>query len=249
MLLNKRLNLQLFAEDDEEEIEDGGLKSEEEETEEELEADEPEDEPEEEESEEEEEEDEPDKKKEKAIIKYKKKYKETEQRLKQLEQQLEEKEAKEREVLRLQELKKEGKTEDEAARIVANESELNTLRTKVMNQEYELLEDAYPGIKSYKWDIEKILKNNPDMTREEIYFAKFNKNASFEQKRNLEAQLQYKQKLARSKSSTNRETSEDTDVRMTKAEAVAYREVKKYNPGLSKKEFLKSLNEEEEIDY
>jgi len=259
MILDKyKLKLQMFADDDDmEDVEDGDLPEvsadkivdDKEKTIDDVEVDDDDiDNGEEDYLEDEEDEEELDKKT-KALIKYKQEAKEAKKKLAEMEEKLEMERLKDEESKRVDELKKEGISDDIAKRTAQAETKAKMMEAKLANYEYDSLKEVYPNIVNHKQDIEALREKYPEMTREELYLAKYYKNASFETKRNMEAELEYKKKLAKDKSLVDGVPSKKSSVKLTRSEEIAFKEVKKFNPKMTKDEFYKRLNEEEELDF
>jgi len=247
-----KLKLQMFAEDnidDTEEVEDGNLPSTSEDN---IppEDDDKEDEGVENEELETEDEDEEElDKKTKALIRYKQEAKESKKKLEELQERLQADQLKNDKEKRITELKKSGVSEDIAERTAEAESKTKMYETRLAKFEYADLEQTYPNISNHREGIEELKGKYPDLSREELYLAKFSKNASFEKRRNMEAELDYKQRIAKNKSFVEGTESSKANVKLTRAERVAYDEVKKSNPKMTREQFYKSLNEEEELDF
>jgi len=256
MLLNKyRLKLQMFAEDDDfEEVEDGDLPDTSEDNippdeEEETEDEEVEEVEEVEDDEDELDDDEDLDKKTKALIKYKKQAKEAQRKLEEMQEQQRLLELEKEEQKRIDDLKKTGVPEETAKQTAKTESKAKMMEAKLAKYEYAELEETYPSITNHRKDIEELREKYPDMTREEIYLAKFYKNASFEERRNIEAELSYKQRKAKNKGFIDGAKTKKEKVRLTRSEEASYKEARKFNPKMTRAKFYKSLNEEEEIDF
>lgn len=188
-------------------------------------------------------------KKTKALIRWKQEAKEAKKKLEEIQEQVEAEKLKDEETKRVEELKKTGVSEDIAKKTAKAEIQSKMYEAKLAKYEYSDLEKTYPNIANHKKEIEELRSKYPDMSREELYLAKFYKNASFEQRRTMEAELDYKKRIAKDKSLVDGVSNKKTTVKLTRAETIAYKEVKKFNPNMTKEEFYKSLNEEEEIDF
>lgn len=264
MLLNKyRLKLQMFADDDFDEVEDGDLPDVSDDNmipdddddkstgdDEEVEDDVEEDNDEEIDDDDDDGDDEEDlDKKTKALIKYKQEAKEAKRKLAEVEEQQRLRELEKEEDKRVDELKKDGLKEDIAKRTAKAETKAKMLEAKLANYEYAELKETYPSIDNHKKEIESLREKLPDMTREEIYLAKFYKNASFEERRKIEAELSYKQRQAKNKSLTTGTQKSKSNVKLTRSEEASYKELKKTFPKMTRERFLENLSSDDEIDF
>ena len=188
-------------------------------------------------------------KKTKALIRYKQEAKEAKKKLEELNEQLEGERLKDQESKRVDELKKTGVSEDIAKNTAKAEMQSKLYEAKLANYEYSDLKEIYPNITNHRKEIEELISKYPGMTREELYLAKFSKNANFEVRRNLEAELAYKKKISKDKSFVDGVVKDKANVKLTRSETIAFKEVKKFSPNMTKEQFYKSLNEEEEMDF
>lgn len=237
------LNLQLFAEEveDEELFLDDDLGEEVEELEEEIE------ELEEDVDLEEDLEDEKVDKKTKAIIKHKKENKELKRRLQELE---DEKEADALEVERnkmIVELAREGKSSTEATKIADEKIEVKKLRLQIARLDIDKLETKYPGISLYATQLAEDKAKLPEFSYEQLYQAKYAKQSKYDEKTRLEQELLAKSKEARSKSLETGTTKNNKTIKLSQEDERVYQHLKNTNKSLTRKQF-KDLLEMDEME-
>ena len=240
------LNLQLFAEDDEFEIESGGLETphdEEVEVDElevdEVETDELEDDI---DLEEDEIDDKHLDKKTKAIIKHKKENKELKRRLQELEEEKEKAELEKETSSRINELTKAGKNYTEATKIANEEVEVKKLRLQIAKYDIEKLESNYPGISLYSKQLADDKAKLPEFSYEQLYLAKYAKANKFDERTKLEQELLYKTREARSKSLESSNSKTPQTIKLSPADERTYQYMKKGQPALTRKQYLELLS-------
>lgn len=238
------INLQLFAEDDEIELESGGLESPHNEEVDEVEFEEEVEDIDEDEIDLE---DEPDEegehldKKTKAIIKHKKENKELRKRLQELEDAKEQAELEREKSKRINELTREGKTPTEATRIAQDEVEVKELRLQLAKYDIEKLEDKYPGITLHTKQLVNDKSKLPEFTYEQLYLAKYSKTNKYDQKTRLEQELLYKNKAAKSKSLDSGNSKPPKTIKLSPADERTYLYMKQGKPSLTRKQYLDLL--------
>ena len=236
------INLQLFAEDDEIELESGGLESPHDEEVDEVEFEEEVEDLDEDEIDlEEDEEVEHLDKKTKAIIKHKKENKELRRRLKELEDAKEQAELEQEKSKRINELTREGKTPTEATRIAQDEAEVKALRLQLAKYDIEKLEDKYPGITLHTKQLVNDKSKLPEFTYEQLYLAKYSKTNKYDEKTRLEQELLYKSKTAKSKSLDSGNSKPPKTIKLSPADERTYQYMKQGKPSLTRKQYLDLL--------
>lgn len=238
------INLQLFAEDDEIELESGGLESPHNEEVDEVEFEEEVEDLDEDEIDLEEESDEEGEhldKKTKAIIKHKKENKELRKRLQELEDAKEQAELEREKSKRINELTREGKTPTEATRIAQDEVEVKELRLQLAKYDIEKLEDKYPGITLHTKQLVDDKSKLPEFTYEQLYLAKYSKTNKYDQKTRLEQELLYKNKAAKSKSLDSGNSKPPKTIKLSPADERTYLYMKQGKPSLTRKQYLDLL--------
>ena len=238
------INLQLFAEDDEIELESGGLENPHDEEVDEVEFEEEVEDIDEDEIDLEEESDEEGDhldKKTKAIIKHKKENKELRKRLQELEDAKEQAELEQEKSKRINELTREGKTPTEATRIAQDEVEVKELRLQLAKYDIEKLEDKYPGITLHTKQLVNDKSKLPEFTYEQLYLAKYSKTNKYDQKTRLEQELLYKNKAAKSKSLDSGNSKPPKTIKLSPADERTYLYMKQGKPSLTRKQYLDLL--------
>lgn len=238
------INLQLFAEDDEIELESGGLESPHNEEVDEVEFEEEVEDLDEDEIDLEDESDEEGEhldKKTKAIIKHKKENKELRKRLQELEDAKEQAELEREKSKRINELTREGKTPTEATRIAQDEVEVKELRLQLAKYDIEKLEDKYPGITLHTKQLVDDKSKLPEFTYEQLYLAKYSKTNKYDQKTRLEQELLYKNKAAKSKSLDSGNSKPPKTIKLSPADERTYLYMKQGKPSLTRKQYLDLL--------
>lgn len=243
-----KLNLQMFAEEDEELVDSGGYSGkEEEDDEEELAIEEEETDDEEEVDIEEDEEDDVEKPKkvltkaEKAIIKYKQEAKDLRQQLQAREQADIDKELEIAEVKRVTELTKKGLSPEEAEVKAKDESEMKKLRLKLTQMELDKLSEKYAGIGSYAKQLSEDKEKFPDFSYEQLYLANYSKESEFDKKTRLEQELLHTKQKAKDKTLEDGTTKQKSTIKMNKSDIRAYNYAKEHRPNLTKKQFMDNL--------
>lgn len=233
-----KLDLQLFGEEEDEELESGGL---EQEPEDELDDVEDEFEPEEDELEDDVEDDADEDnyldKKTKAIIKHKKENKELRRKLQELE---EEKQAAELEGEKSQivvELTKQGKSHAEATKLADGEIEVKKLRLQIARLDIEKLEIKYPGISLYSKELSEDKAKLPEFSYEQLYLAKYANKSKYDEKTRLEQEFMRKTKDAKGKSLEAGSNNKTKQVKLSKEDERVYNYMKQSRPNLTRKKF------------
>lgn len=238
------INLQLFAEDDEIELESGGLENPHDEEVDEVEVEEEVEDLDEDEIDLEEESDEEGEhldKKTKAIIKHKKENKELRKRLQEVLDAKEQAELEQEKSKRINELTREGKTPTEATRIAQDEVEVKELRLQLAKYDIEKLEDKYPGITLHTKQLVNDKSKLPEFTYEQLYLAKYSKTNKYNQKTRLEQELLYKNKEAKSKSLDSGNSKPPKTIKLSPADERTYLYMKQGKPSLTRKQYLDLL--------
>lgn len=242
-----KLNLQMFAEEDEELVDSGGYSGKEEDDEEELAIEEEETDDDEEVAIEEEEEDDVEKPKkvltkaEKAIIKYKQEAKDLRQQLQAREQADIDKELEIAEVKRVTELTKKGLSPEEAEVKAKDESEMKKLRLKLTQMELDKLSEKYAGIGSYAKQLSEDKEKFPDFSYEQLYLANYSKESEFDKKTRLEQELLHTKQKAKDKTLEDGTIKQKSTIKMNKSDIRAYNYAKEHRPNLTKKQFMDNL--------
>jgi len=180
-------------------------------------------------------EDEPIDKKERAIIKYKKEAKAKEREAEELRNRLLEHEKKDR----MEELKAEGKTPQEALRTATEEIETKQLRYELDRAKIKDLESKYSGISLYTNEIIKLKEKFPEFSYEEIYKAKFSKGTDYDVKTKAEAIA----RKTKSNASLEKATPKNKKgFSMPRELESSYEIWKKVNPNGTKKEYMEDLS-------
>lgn len=242
----EKLNLQLFAiednEDDEFIMESmGGPDEEEQDYTEEPEEEQPEEETEGEEEEYDDEENPSLDKKTKAIIRHKKENQELKRKLQELEDKVQADELETETNKRIAELTRQGKSSTEATNIATDEAEIKKLRLTVAKMELNQLETKYPGISNYAKELSESKAKLPEFTFEQLYLANHYKQNSFDSKTKLEQQIAYKNREAASKSLSGSNTRQQKPTTLSQSDERVYQVLKKDRPGLTRKAFLATL--------
>lgn len=237
-----RLNLQLFAEDMEDDdllIEDDTADIEDEEVIEDEELEELED-------EELEDEEGPEiDKKTKAIIRYKKEAQEYKKRLQELEEQAEQAELEKKNNKRVEELQRKGHSLDDAKSIAGKEMEHEKLKSKIAYMELEKLETKYPGITRYSRQLAQDKEALADFSYEQIYLAKYYKQSGYDTKTQMEQELIHKAKKNKQASLEPSNAKTRQAIKLSVEDERVYRIMKQTNPKLTKKRFLELTMENE----
>lgn len=237
-----KLNLQMFAEEEEDLILEDEYPLDEEDEGEELQAEETE----ELEEEPEEDGDEYDPKT-RAIIRVKKERAELKRQNEELQKKLEEIEFEKQKSQRIIELTKTGVTPEEATKKATDEIELNQLRLQLAKMELSNLENKYPGISLYAKDLIQDKAKLPEFSFEQLYQAKYAKKSQYDEKTRLEQELAYMNKEAREKSLETSNAKAQKQVTLSQRDERIYRELKRNMPGLTRKRF-KELNEMDSLE-
>lgn len=241
----KKLNLQLFAE---EEVESGGYEGEEEFIDElddfdledaELEDDELDDDlgEDEEELDDDEETNPSLDKKTKAIIKHKKEAKAYKEQLQAVQEQLQNIELEKEEAKRIKELEKGGATTDEATKTAKDESEMKKLRIRLTAMELDRLEDKYPGISRYSKELSESKQQLPEFSYEQLYLANYSKQNEFDRRTKLEQEMVYKNKKARDKSLDRSNPRTKKTTKLSKEDERTYQYLRNSKPTLTRKQY------------
>ena len=237
-----KLNLQMFAEEEEDLVLEDEYPLDEEDEGEELQAEDTE----ELEEEPEEDGDEYDPKT-RAIIRVKKERAELKRQNEELQKKLEEIEFEKQKSQRIIELTKTGVTPEEATKKATDEIELNQLRLQLAKMELSNLENKYPGISLYAKDLIQDKSKLPEFSYEQLYQAKYAKKSQYDEKTRLEQELAYMNKEAREKSLETSNAKSQKQVTLSQRDERIYRELKRNMPGLTRKRF-KELNEMDSLE-
>lgn len=250
-------DLQLFAEDSEDEVTDDGYVGDEDE-ENEDESDEEIDESEDEDIDEankKEAEDEDDveneeglDKKTKAIIRHKKEAKEAKERIALLEAELAEANNKKELDKIIDEKIESGYSEVEAKKIARLELENKNMKAKMVDFQFSELEKRFPLITNHKQEIIELQKNLPNSKIEDIYLAKFFTGSQSDAENVAKQRLLYSQKEANEKNGTkNGETKSMSNdkTKLSPSDLRAYKILKETRPSMTKSDFVKLLDDDE----
>lgn len=172
-----------------------------------------------------------------AIIKHKKEAAAYKRKAEELEAKLEQQELAKEQQARVIELTKQGKDATEATRIATDEADVKLLKIQLAKMELEKLETKYPGIKSYAKNLLEDKGKLPEFTFEQLYLAKYSKNSQYDNKTKLEQELLYRNREARSKSLEPSNTKTPTQVKLTPDEERTFRYLKGTMPDLTRKRF------------
>lgn len=245
--MKERLNLQLFAiednEDDEFEMESMGGPDEEELEEQDLEGLEEEELDDEDLEEDEEDDDEHPTldKKTKSIIRHKKENQALKKQLQELQDKIQQEELESETDKRIIELTRQGKSTTEATTIAADEAEIKKLRLTVANMELAQLESKYPGISNYSRELVESKTKLPEFTYEQLYLANHYKQTAYDSKTKLEQQIAYNNRAASSKSLSGSNTKPTKPTTLSPGDERVYQVLKKDRPGMTRKAFLETL--------
>jgi len=177
-------------------------------------------------------------KKTKSIIKHKKENKKLRRQLQELQGKMQAEELEKETNQRIIELTKGGKSTTEATKIANDEVEVKKLRLQLVKFEIEGLETKYPGISQYYNKLAQDKAKLPDFSYEQIYLAKYAKSNAYDEKTRVEQELMYKTKEARNKSLDNSNTKTSKPTKLTPEDERVYQYIKKTRPNLTRKQFL-----------
>jgi hypothetical protein len=186
-------------------------------------------------------------KKTKALISYKKESKESKKRIAELEMQLNAKESEKTLDKIVSEKIEAGYSEDEATKFAKMSVDYEKLKVKTTNFEFESLEKRFPLITNHKKDILELQKLMPEASIEDLYIAKFWK-ASYSDTEKLA-----QQRLLHSKNDANSKNLEksDSDKTNTRGKKLSledertFKILRKNNPKITRKKYMELLNGEE----
>ena len=181
-------------------------------------------------------------KKTKAIIKHKKENKELRRKLQELQDEKEKADLERETNNRISELTRTGKSVPEAEKIAQEETEVRKLRLQIAKYDIEKLESNYPGISLYSKQLADDKAKLPEFSYEQLYLAKYSKASKFDEKTKLEQELLYKSKEARSKSLESANTKTAKTIKLSPADERTYQYMKKGKPTLTRKGYLELLN-------
>lgn len=182
-----------------------------------------------------------------AIIKHKKEAAAYKRKAEELEARLEQKELEKEQQSRVIELTKQGKDATEATKIAADEAEVKLLKIQLAKMELEKLETKYPGIKSYAKSLLEDKAKLPEFTFEQLYLAKYSKASQYDNKTKFEQELLYKTREARSKSLEPSNTKTPNQIKLTPDEERTFRYLKATMPDLTRKRF-KELQDSDSLE-
>lgn len=183
-------------------------------------------------------------KKTKAIIKHKKENKELRRRLQELEEEKERVELEKETNSRINELTRQGKTHVEATKIAQDETEVKKLRLQLAKYDIEKLEAKYPGIALYSKQLTDDKAKLPEFSYEQLYLAKYAQANKFDEKTKLEQELLYKSREAKSKSLEAANSKGTQTIKLSPADERTYQYMKQGKPTLTRKQYLELLRGE-----
>ena len=181
-------------------------------------------------------------KKTKSIIRHKKENQALKKQLQELQEKMQTEELASETNARIIELTKEGKTSTEATKIATDESELKKLRLTIANMELSQLETKYPGISNYSKQLSESKARMPEFSYEQLYLANYSKQNNFDMKTKLEQEIAYKNRNAADKSLSGSNTKQTKATTLSQADERVYQYLKKSKPSLTRKQFLQTLN-------
>lgn len=191
--------------------------------------------------------DEEDDKKTKALIKYKKEAAALRRKLEELENQQEQKALELETKARTTELTAQGKTPEEATKIAADEAETKMLKIQLAKLELEKLEIKYPGIRSYAKQLLEDKQKLPEFSFEQLYRAKYMQQSQYDSRTQLEQELLFKNQQARSKSLEAGNQKPQQQVKLSAEDERLYRYLKQSMPDMTRKRF-KELQESDSLE-
>lgn len=178
---------------------------------------------------------------EKAIIKYKQEAKDLRQKLQEREEADLDKELEVAEAKRVNELTKKGLSPEEAETKAKDESEMKKLRMKLTAMELDKLETKYAGISGYAKKLSEDKEKFPEFSYEQLYLANYSKDTSFDKKTQLEQELLHSKAKAKEKSLEDGVNKQRETIKMTQSDLRAYNYAKEQRPNLTKKKFMENL--------
>jgi len=246
----EKFNLQMFADDPDEESEDGGFTGEDDEEDSEDDSDSDDDHSDD-DSDEDLNDDDGGDKKTKAIIKYKKQAKEAAKRAEEAERKLLEKESAEFIDKEVEKLVSQGHSKESATELATLREEVNRFKSNSLNSEIKALNADYPGADQFANDI-KSLKMGAlsEFTIEEIFLAKFYKKMGHDLRTDAEQLALHNAQKARAKAKADGEppSGSGASVKLSKQQESVYKEVLKSHPTMTRKQFLALEDESAEIE-
>ena len=171
---------------------------------------------------------------------YKKEAEEARRKYEELQASLQAKEQAEQEETRKQEMIKEGYSQEDAAKLAKLQTERDQFKKQLDELRFRDLERRYPGISSYKDQIVELRDKLPEdsgMTESEIYLAKFAKNSQFDAKTQAEQEMLYKQKQGKEKSKVEGTPRTEDPVKLPEVDEKAYQLLKKQDPSWTRKKY------------
>lgn len=176
-------------------------------------------------------------KKTKAIIRHKKEAKAYKEQLQAVQEQLQNIELEKEESKRIKELEKGGVSTDEATKTAKDESEMKKLRIKLTAMELDRLEDKYPGISRYSKELSEAKQKLPEFSYEQLYLANYSKQNEFDRRTKLEQEMVYKNKKARDKSLDRSNPRTKKTVKLSKEDERTYQYLRNSKPNLTRKQY------------
>lgn len=244
----EKFDLQMFADEPSEDVEDDGYTGEDDdEDSEDLEAGD--DHADEDDSDDEDSNEDGGDKKTKALIKYKKQAKEAAKRAEEAERKLLEKEKAESIDKEVTKLVSEGHSKESAIELATLREENNRFKANSLNADIKALNIEFPGAEQFADEIKTLkLGELSKFTIEEIFLAKFYRKIGHDLKTDAEQLALHNAQKARAKSKADGEPpSAGGGVKLSKQQETVYREVLKSHPTMTRKQFLALDDESAEI--
>lgn len=244
----EKFDLQLFADDPDEDAKDGGYTGDDDDEDPEDDSDNGDDHSDDDDSEDDLEEGDGDKKT-KAIIKYKKQAKEAAKRAEEAERKLLEKEKAESIDKEVAKLVNEGHSKENAVEIATLREENNRFKANSLNADIKVLNTEFPGADQFSEEIKKLkLGELSGFTIEEIFLAKFYKKMGHDLRTDAEQLALHNAAKAKAKGKVDGDAPSGGGVtKLSKSQENVYREVLKSHPTMTRKQFLALDDESAEI--
>ena len=182
-------------------------------------------------------------KKEAAIVRAKREAKEAKRKLAELESLLQAQNQAQEENTKKQELIRNGFSEEDAERIAKAEIENKRLKTELSDLRFKELEKTYPGIRNYKTQILELVEQFPVMTEAEIYLAKFARKSEFDRRTQTEQEMIYRQKNATDKAMAKGVSREADPIKLSDMHEKAFLILQKKDPTWTRKKFRELMDE------
>ena len=185
--------------------------------------------------------------KEQKIVALKREIREAKKRMRELEERIQSESLDEQFSGKRREMLDDGYSERDVEEIINILKENAILKQKQEAFEWNELAKKYPKITSFRQQITEVKKTLPEASIEDIYLAKFSKSSAYDEKIRIEQELKYKQTKSqqKSKGSVSGKATKAEATKLSPSNERAYKEAIKFNPSMTRKDFLKALEEEE----